>query len=326
MNKKCFGCGAFLQSDKADEIGFVSEIENDLCNRCFRIKHYNEYQKVVKTNEEFTKNLHSINETRDLVLLVVDLFNIPKELDFICQKLQNDVILVLTKRDIFAKDIYDKKFLDYFEGKFLDKIIISSEKNLNFDSLMSLIYKHKKGKNVYVVGFTNAGKSTMINKMIYNYSNSDFQITTSPLTSTTIDSIEIKLNEELVFIDTPGILEQGDMVDILPSKIIKKIVPNKTIRPKTFQFKKNEAVNVDDLIYINVLNDNNLTFFMANSLNIKKHFKKNDKQFEYSHRLFVKSDEDIVIKGLGFIKSTKKGSVIVNTDYEVDIYTRKSLI
>ena len=50
--------------------------------------------------------------------------------------------------------------------------------------------KYKNSSNVYFVGYTNSGKSTLINKIIYNYSDISSMITTSSLPNTTIDTIE----------------------------------------------------------------------------------------------------------------------------------------
>ena len=63
-----------------------------------------------------------------------------------------------------------EKFITVNKLNIKEKIVISSNKNYNFDALYELINKYKKSENVYVVGYTNAGKSTMINKIIYNYS------------------------------------------------------------------------------------------------------------------------------------------------------------
>ena len=41
MNK-CIGCGALLNTNK-DEEGYTSNIDNNLCERCFRIRNYNDY-------------------------------------------------------------------------------------------------------------------------------------------------------------------------------------------------------------------------------------------------------------------------------------------
>ena len=105
------------------------------------------------------------------------------------EHLNNNIILILTKRDVLPKSVKDEKLLDYFNKyNFIDKLVISSNKNYNFDELMSKINLYKKSKNVYVVGYTNAGKSTMLNKIIYNYTDLKNTITTSILPSTTLKS------------------------------------------------------------------------------------------------------------------------------------------
>ena len=43
---KCVGCGVTLQNTSPNDLGFVSKDDFSLCERCFRIKHYNENRKV----------------------------------------------------------------------------------------------------------------------------------------------------------------------------------------------------------------------------------------------------------------------------------------
>ena len=57
----------------------------------------------------------------------------------------------------------------------------------------------KKSNYVYVIGSTSTGKSTLINKFIYNYGSRDNKITTSPNPSTTLDLIESKINDNLIY-------------------------------------------------------------------------------------------------------------------------------
>lgn len=44
MNKKCLGCGVELQDENMLLDGYTVNLENDLCQRCFRLKNYGEYQ------------------------------------------------------------------------------------------------------------------------------------------------------------------------------------------------------------------------------------------------------------------------------------------
>ena len=36
MIKKCIGCGSVLQDSHPDEIGYVTDLEKELCERCFK--------------------------------------------------------------------------------------------------------------------------------------------------------------------------------------------------------------------------------------------------------------------------------------------------
>lgn len=327
---RCTGCGVKLQNIDRDVLGYTSNINNNLCERCFRINNYNEYKTVVKSNQDFINILENINKTNDLVVLVVDLFNINKNLEEISKYVSNDILLVLTKRDILPKSCYDKKLLEYFSDynlNIIDSIIISSVKNYNFDLLYSKILNNKKSNNVFVVGFTNAGKSTMINKIIYNYSNLNSFITTSNLPSTTIDSIEIKINNDLTIIDTPGLLDNEDIINFVDSNTVKRIIPTKEIKPITYQIKGKQVISIDDLVKIEVEDKNSLTIYVSRMLNINRSYKT---LFNVSNldkkEIDIDDDNDIVIQGLGFIKFTNKAHVNIYVVPGVRVFKRKNLI
>lgn len=326
MNK-CKGCGVILQDSNSELLGYTTNIDNNYCSRCFRIKNYNEYKLVDKTNNDYIPILNNINKTDSLVILVVDLFNIG-DIDVISKYLNNKILLVLTKRDILPLSIYDKKIEDYFNDyklNIIDKVVVSSKNNYNFDLLYSKIKKYKT-KEIYVVGFTNAGKSSMINKLLYNYTNNKLKITTSYLPSTTLDTIEINM-DDFKLIDTPGLLEKGNIINYIDSKTLKKIIPNKEIRPKIFQIKKDQSIIVEDLLRVDIKEDNNIIFYMDNNLEYLRIYKENNKLYNLEkHVLNVEDNTDIVIDGLGFIKIKKKGTIIIYTIQDVRVYTRKSLI
>ena len=328
MIKKCSGCGAFFQSDDINKEGYVRKELYDtssICERCFRIRNYNEYQVIEKDNKKFIDILKQISNTNDLVILVVDLLNINKDLSEIIQYLKNDILVVYTKRDLLPLKIADEKLLSYDIGfKVIDNVIVSSNKNYNLDLLLEKINKYKKSQNVYVVGFSNVGKSTLINKLIYNYSSKDSFITTSMLPSTTIDMIKIELNENLTIFDTPGILEDGNITNYVDSKLLKKILPKKEIKPITYQIKSKQFIVVENILKV-VSESNNLTFYMSNALKIDRFYK--DKDLNLKENIVrVKSDEEIVISGLGFISVTNNEVLKIYTLDNVSVFTRKKLI
>lgn len=325
---KCVGCGAILQNTNIDDIGYTKDINKDLCLRCFRIKNYNDYKIVLKDNNDYIKILKEINKTDDLVLLVVDVFDIPYDLSKIREYLNNDLILVITKRDILPKSIYEEKILNYFDKYNLNeksRIIVSSKNNYHFDLLFSLINEYKKGKNVYVVGYTNAGKSSLINKFIYNYSDLNINLTVSSMPSTTIDTLNIDINEKLSFIDTPGLINDGSLINIIDGNLIKKITPRKEINPIVYQIKNTQYIDIDNLLKIEASN-NNLVLYFSNNLIIDRQYKNKNNNLKNKYTFNVKKGSDIVISGLGFIKCLNDGIINMYTDYELNIYERDSLI
>ena len=81
MNEKyCEGCGVLLQDENVLQEGYTTSLENKICQRCFRMKHYGEYQTVTKSNEEYLQILKTVGETKDLVLYVTDLLNLEKNI------------------------------------------------------------------------------------------------------------------------------------------------------------------------------------------------------------------------------------------------------
>ena len=257
MNKICRGCGALFQSNNPELEGFIKEENKEkstLCERCFKIRNYGEYQKITKKNDDFFEILKQINETGDLVVLVIDIFNINKDIKEICSYFKNnDVLVVLNKRDVLPLSVKINNLLAYVDRlgiNYIDKLIISTAKNYNFDLLMNKINTYKKSKNVYVVGFTNVGKSSMINKIIYNYSDSILDVTTSVLPSTTLSNVKVDVNENLTLIDTPGIIDDGSIMNYLEPEKLKKVLPRNEIRTITYQIRSKQSIFIEDLVRI----------------------------------------------------------------------------
>ena len=311
MNK-CIGCGEILNSD------------NHLCERCFRIRNYNEYKVVIKDNNDYVEILKNINNL-DLVILVVDLLNINNLLNTISNYINNKILLVLTKYDLMPSNNEDK-FIAFFNKlnlNIIDTIIISSNNNYHFDLLFDKINKYKTSNKVYVIGFTNAGKSSMINKLIYNYSNNIDYITTSNLPSTTLNTIEIKIND-LILIDTPGLIDNS-IVQFIDGDLIKKVIPKKRIKPITYQIKNRQIINIEDILIIDC-NNTNLTFYISNNLNIKRYYKDIDTSKLINHKLSVKKGKDIVILGLGFIHVSKDSIINIYVMGNTSVFVRDALI
>ena len=333
--KKCTGCGVLLQDQNVLQEGYTTSLDNDVCQRCFKMKNYGEYQVVTKSNEEYLEILKEVSKTNDLVLYVTDLLNLEKDIEDIRKIITNKMILVLNKKDVLPKSVKENKLIDYLKSKdivFEEVIVISVNKNYNIDYLLSKIQEHQNSYNVYVVGHTNAGKSSLINKLIKNYSENDTrELTMSPLPSTTLNTVSIEINKYLTLIDTPGLVDTGSILNFVDEKMVKKISPKKEIKPRTYQLRKNQSIIIEDLVRIDYVEGerNSFTLFISNDLKVKRLlnlFNNEELKDKNKETYNLKYDEDIVINGLGFIKVVNKGTVDVYIDKNVDTFTRKSLI
>lgn len=76
---KCSGCGITVQTTSPELPGYIPEKlltrEPVICQRCFRIKNYNETSSVTVDQDEFLKLLSQIGDKNALVIHIVDIFD-----------------------------------------------------------------------------------------------------------------------------------------------------------------------------------------------------------------------------------------------------------
>ena len=336
--KKCLGCGSTLQSKDKNQLGYIKEdkLESaNFCERCFKLINYGEFKIIETDGKEYIDIYKNINKTEDLVLFLVDIFNINKSIEMINKYINNKIILVITKYDIIPKSVKESKIKSNinkykFNKNIVDTIIVSSKTNYNIDRLKELIEKNKTSNNIYVCGNTNSGKSTLINKFIKNYSNNDLMITTSILPSTTINVNEIKINEDITLIDTPGFIEKDNISQFVSPKELKKIMPHTEIRPITYQIHEGTTLLVNNLLRIEYVKGekNSFTFYISNDIIINRinTITNNRGKDLKLTKLDVNDNEDVIVNGLCFIKIKKEAKINIYTLENVGIYKRKSLI
>lgn len=319
MTKKCIGCGAELTLEKG-KLGYTKDIESDLCMRCFNIKNYNKYEKVDHL-EEINTIIKDVKASSDIVIFVVDVFNLSNKIKEIVDYLNNNVILCITKYDLV--DIDESKILNYLNINTLGTIVISSKNNYNLDNLMELIEDNKKSNNVYLVGYTNAGKSTLINKIIKNYSNNNYELTTSVLPSTTLNFVKVNVNDNLTLIDTPGIIV-SNIIDYLDEEEIKKVIPKKKIKPQIYQIKTEQTIMVDNFLGIKIKPYNTVVFYGADGLKYTRYYNDIETSLKVK-KIKVSDNSELIVNGFGIIKIKKQTDVQLYLQGNIDIEIRKAL-
>lgn len=325
---KCCGCGVELQDKDIKKVGYVDNLNKKFCMRCFKLTNYGCYQKVELGNEEFIKIIDNISNN-SLVVYMADLLS----LNLSNLKKFKRVLLVITKKDILPKSVKDSKIIDYIKKRninVIDVIVVSSTKNYNIDILYNKMLDLSNKNEIYLVGNTNTGKSTLLNKLIKNYKSDNIinNITVSMYPSTTLDKVAVKVGK-LSIIDTPGLIDPTNIVNYVSLKDLKKINIKNEIKPKSCQIKGKGSFVIDKFARIDydTIDNNSMIIYASNSLNTRFNNKDNNNltnlpQFNFK----LEKNQDIVIPGLCFIKFIKPIEVKVYTLDGVIPIKRDSLI
>lgn len=321
---KCIGCGVELQNDDPNKDGYVDNLDYVLCERCFIIKNYGQNKVVKKSNIDYMKIIDNIRDN-DVIVYVSSLLTL--NLDYI-DKFKN-VILVLTKRDLLPKSIKDGKIINYIKKRYSnvqDIIVVSAYKKLNLDQLYNKLNAYKD-KDIYFVGITNSGKSTLINEMIKSYNGYKGDITMSNYPSTTLGVLDVNIGDINVK-DTPGIVIENSIINYLDNKNIKKVNSKKEIKPITMQIEGKGAVLIDELIRLEYETENaSMTFYVSNNLKVDGISMKNPRLAEqYIRKYVIEDNQDLVIEDIGFVKFTKMTIIKVCCNKDIYMYVRDKLV
>ena len=357
--KKCTGCGALLQSEDPKKIGYTPKSDATLCQRCFRLTHYNDVMVSYREGIDALDILDKVNALDALICLVVDLFDFEAGLfsRILASSKNKDMLLIATKRDLLPKTTGYDKFSKYImkrckqENISLKGIVIvedlvhkaQSENNPSVENVWQAIEELRLGRDVVMMGMANAGKSTLVNALL-----NEKKITTSAHPGTTLDLIEIEMKGYKLY-DTPGIKSGGSVLTYCKECDLKTLIPQKTIKPTVFQLKGNQSLAIGGIARIDLYDCENVSaaFYVSNMMNLhrgkiegaderwKQHL---GKEFvpvlSDTWNDFVKTTyqgnldgKDIVIPGCGFVciqGKVKKCDVYV--DKKVMVTFREAMI
>ncbi|MFD1705479.1 ribosome biogenesis GTPase YqeH [Siminovitchia sediminis] len=361
----CIGCGVSIQTERPGELGFTPpsalEKEEVICQRCFRLKHYNEVQDVELSDQDFLDILHAIGSTDSLVVKIIDIFDFNGSWIPGIQRFagRNQVLLIGNKVDLLPKSTNKNKLIQWMKAQSremgltpVDILLVSAEKGLGIQEALGQIETYRQGRDVYVVGCTNVGKSTFINQVIKTAAGREEVITTSHVPGTTLDMIEIPLDDGKKLVDTPGIMNHHQMAHVVSKKALKTITPKKEIKPRVYQLNERQTLFFGGLARLDYIQGGrrSIICYLSNSLDIHRtKLEKADDLYEkhaggmlqppnkneledfpelVRHEFSIKSDQtDIVFSGLGWVTVKEKGAnIAAYAPKGVSVLLRPSLI
>lgn len=280
MSKYCKGCGVELQNDNPDALGYVPSLDASYCQRCYRIRHYGDLTINMQQGIENNQTLDKINDIDGTVFWVTDLFNLESNLiSRLNHKLPGkDIVMVLTKRDVLPATLTDKKIIDYVQGRLKEEgirvkdIIVGGymlkkgdESREVLEEIREDIDKYAKNGNAIFIGTANAGKSTLVNRLI---ASEDLTISRNP--GTTLDVVKVDADGFTLY-DTPGLENARSILSVLDPKDLKAVIPTKPIKPLVTQIYEDQSFAVGGLARLDVIAAGKATVVAYFSRNLPVH-------------------------------------------------------
>ena len=362
---KCYGCGAVIQSENVHKIGYVpkNSLEKDhiLCQRCFKMKNYHVLAKSPLQADDFLKTLQEVANRDGLVVYMLDLFDFNgSQINGIHRHLMGkDLLVVVNKRDLLPKSLKTNRLIQWIKRQLKlsgvkpkDVILTSMKNRFQLDDVFGAIEHFREGRDVFVVGSANVGKSTLINHLIGMFSDDSQEkpllITTSEFPGTTLDLIEIPLGDGSSIYDTPGIINSHQMTHYISEDDLKLVLPTSEIRQRVYQLNEQQTLYVGSLARFDFVSGDSCSVmcYFSNRLDVHRTKLENaDGLFNRHQTLKVSIDGidtidqmkyydftlkercDIVISGLGWFSINATNQKIrVHVPKGVTVSIREHLI
>ncbi|CAI9767611.1 unnamed protein product [Fraxinus pennsylvanica] len=268
----CYGCGAPLQTSETDAPGYVDletynlkkkhrQLRTVLCGRCRLLSHghmitavggnggYSGGKQFV-TAEELREKLSHLRHEKALIVKLVDIVDFNGS--FLARDLAgaNPIILVVTKVDLLPKGTDLNCVGDWVVEATVKKrlnvmsVHLTSSKSLvGIAGVVSEIQREKKGRDVYILGSANVGKSAFINAVLKMMSYKDpvaaaarkYKPIQSAVPGTTLGPIQIDafLGGGKLY-DTPGVHLHHRQAAVIHSEDLPALAPQSQIRGRSF--------------------------------------------------------------------------------------------
>ena len=288
---RCYHCGAILQCENENEKGYIipeslhraTPIQIIYCDRCFEtMKAFNNSELEQKVDQEVLKILDDAFATDALIIWVVDLFSFNGTLNSeIAKKVKKlNVIVVGNKRDLFPLNVKDESLVEYLNVTFnaygikpKSVRLLGATNKIDSKELIDSVNTARKGHDVYMIGNSTSGKTSIINRAMKGFENkTSRQIKTITYPGTSVNVLEIPLSRSSFFYELPGISQTTSATGKLEKDVVRQIVPKKAVKFITRTMSAGDALMVGSLAAFEIIKGKttNYRFYSAEGVETRK--------------------------------------------------------
>ena len=288
---RCYHCGAILQCENEDEKGYIipeslhraTPIQIIYCDRCFEtMKAFNNSELEQKVDQEVLKILDDAFATDAMIIWVVDLFSFNGTLNSeIANKVKKlNVVVVGNKRDLFPMSVKDDSLVAYLTDRFnaygikpKSVRLLGATNKIDSKELIDAMNAARKGHDVYMIGNSTSGKTSIINRAMKGFENkTSRQIKTITYPGTSVNVLEIPLSRSSFFYELPGISQTTSATGKLEKDVVKQLVPKKAIKMTQRTMTAGDALMIGSLAAFEVIKGKttNYRFYAAEGVETRK--------------------------------------------------------
>lgn len=286
---RCQSCGAILQANSKKEPGFISKtiLENGVpkipyCNECYeKMLSLNSSALDHETDKDILKILKDAVATDSLIVWMVDLFSFNGTLnpDVVKRVKKLPIVIIGSKRDLMPSLATDEMLIRYLDERFSEVGInpiaiklIGSEDAINIKEFLEAFAEYRKGRDVYLIGELNSGKTTFINKLLKDYKNNTrWQVKTELYPGTNSNVLEIPLTNSSFFYELPDLSNATSVYSRVEPSVQKIINPKKEVAMTRRFIGDGTAICVGNLacLYVVKGHHTSIRVFTAGKVEIK---------------------------------------------------------
>lgn len=356
----CIGCGGPLQNTDPGQAFYTPKSldteENLLCQRCFRMRHYGIHAPSFYDETAMRKTLDELSAKPGALVWVMDAFDfegtIPASLIKLSQT--KPTLIVMNKRDLLPKVINDQKLLFHLKKRFKnyglfyqDIVFVSAKKKQNIDALIEKLHAFEPTLDLYLMGATNVGKSSLLNAMFRATGVPLDVITTSKQEATTQSLIPIPFDNRTLF-DTPGLLLEHSIQRFLAANEAYVLMSEREIKGRVYQLNPEQTLFFGGLIQLDYEEGDraSIVVYLPQSLTVHRRKLEGSEAFfkqhlgtlltppsgaklQYSVTHFTldsKKKHDLVLPGLGFVSLKGVKTMSVRHPKSMKIFVKEAMI